>query len=267
MDDLMIRSDVRAALGAGAHRLQAQDAAASQAHRGSLLRTALVAGGVIVLVAAVLGGLSGCAPVQPVLIPSPNFAAVQPAEPAVPRMATGSIYNSPNSDNWFGRGRNFQIGDVITVLLDERTQAARSTSTNTSREAKNNAIPSALGVIPGGIRGVASSLNLNDSTTKSTGTGSADQTASLTGSLAVSVVEVLPNGNLVVRGEKQLSLSEGSEVIQVSGVIRPQDVSPSNTVLSRRLAHSQIAYRGSGELAAASQPGWGTKLINRFWPF
>jgi flagellar L-ring protein precursor FlgH len=110
-------------------------------------------------------------------------------------------------------------------------------------------------------------LNLNDASNTSAGSGTADQTATLTGSLAVSVVEVLPNGNLVVRGEKQLSLSEGSEVIQVSGVIRPQDVSPNNTVLSRRLAHSQIAYRGSGDLAVASRPGWGTNLLNRFWPF
>ena len=267
MDDLMMRADVRSALGAGGAGGSMPSRGAARAPRGSLLRTAVVAGGVIVLVAAMFGGLTGCAAVQPAIIPSPSFAAVQPAEPPVARAATGSIYGSANSENWFGRGRNFQIGDVITVLLDERTQAARSTSTNTSREAKNNAIPAGVATVLGNIRGIPMGLNLNDSTTKSTGTGSADQTASLTGSLAVSVVEVLPNGNLVVRGEKQLSLSEGSEVIQVSGVIRPQDVSPSNTVLSRRLAHSQIAYRGSGDLAAASSPGWGTKLINRFWPF
>jgi flagellar L-ring protein precursor FlgH len=156
---------------------------------------------------------------------------------------------------------------VITVLLDERTQGSRSTSTNVSREASNNVVPSGMAgrLISGRV--ALGGLNLNEASTTSAGSGTADQAASLTGSLAVSVVEVLPNGNLVVRGEKQLSLSEGSEVIQVSGVIRPQDVSPNNTVLSRRLAHSQIAYRGSGDLAAAAQPGWGTKLLTRFWPF
>jgi len=209
----------------------------------------------------------GCASVDPVPVPPPPFAAVHPPEVQTPRTATGAIYNAIQSDNMFGRGRNFQVGDVITVLLDERTQGSRSTSTNVKREAKNNVVPTGLaGRIAGnrvGLRG----LNLNDASTTSAGTGTADQTASLSGSLAVSVVEVLPNGNLVVRGEKQLSFSEGSEVIQVSGVIRPTDVSPSNTVLSRRLAHSQIAYRGSGDLAAASSPGWGTKLLTRVWPF
>jgi flagellar L-ring protein precursor FlgH len=211
--------------------------------------------------------LGGCAAVDPVPVPPPRFAAVQPPEVNVPRGPTGSIYNAVQSDNMFGRGRNFQVGDVITVLLDERTQGSRSTSTNVSREAKNNIVPPSVATRLGNIKGIPTGLNLNESSNTSTGTGTADQTATLSGSLAVSVVEVLPNGNLVVRGEKQLSLSEGSEVIQVSGVIRPADVSPNNTVLSRRLAHSQIAYRGSGDLAAASSPGWGTKLLNRVWPF
>jgi flagellar L-ring protein precursor FlgH len=211
--------------------------------------------------------IAGCAAVDPVPVPPPRFAAVQPPELQTPRGATGSIYNAVQSDNMFGRGRNFQVGDVITVLLDERTQGSRSTSTNVSREAKNNVVPTGLAGRIAGNRIGLNGLNLNDASTKSAGTGTADQTASLSGSLAVSVVEVLPNGNLVVRGEKQLSLSEGSEVIQISGVIRPADVSPNNTVLSRRLAHSQIAYRGSGDLAAASSPGWGTKILNRVWPF
>jgi flagellar L-ring protein precursor FlgH len=210
---------------------------------------------------------AGCASVAPVPVAPPRFAAVQPSEAPVARQPTGSIYNGVQSENWFGRGRNFQVGDVITVLLDERTQGSRSTSTNVSREASNNVVPSGMAgrLISG--RAALGGLNLNEASTTSAGSGTADQAASLTGSLAVSVVEVLPNGNLVVRGEKQLSLSEGSEVIQVSGVIRPQDVSPNNTVLSRRLAHSQIAYRGSGDLASAAQPGWGTKLLTRFWPF
>ena len=75
--------------------------------------------------------LGGCAAVDPVPVPPPRFAAVQPPEVQVPRGATGAIYNAVQSDNMFGRGRNFQVGDVITVLLDERTQGSRSTSTST----------------------------------------------------------------------------------------------------------------------------------------
>jgi len=85
--------------------------------------------------------------------------------------------------------------------------------------------------------------------------------------VAVTVVEVLPNGNLVLRGEKQLALTEGAEVIQVAGIIRPDDVAPNNTVQSRRLANAQISYRGTGDLAAAAKPGWGTSMLLKLWPF
>jgi flagellar L-ring protein precursor FlgH len=85
--------------------------------------------------------------------------------------------------------------------------------------------------------------------------------------VSVTVTEVLANGNLMVRGEKQLALTEGTEIIQVSGIIRPDDVSPNNTVLSRRLANAQIAYRGTGELANAAKAGWGTRALLSLWPF
>jgi len=110
-------------------------------------------------------------------------------------------------------------------------------------------------------------INLNRANIASEGQGVADQRASLTGSVSATVIEVLANGNLVVKGEKQLALTEGTEVIQVSGIIRPTDISPNNTVQSRRLANAQITYRGTGSLVQASKPGWGTGLLLRFWPF
>ena len=109
--------------------------------------------------------------------------------------------------------------------------------------------------------------NLLGGSISNKGSGVADQQASLSGSVAVTVVEILANGNLVVRGEKKLGLSEGTEVIQVSGVIRPQDIGPNGTVQSLRLANAQISYRGSGDLAVASKPGWGTSALMKFWPF
>ena len=99
------------------------------------------------------------------------------------------------------------------------------------------------------------------------GTGKADQEASLTGSVAVSVVSVMANGNLVLRGEKQVALTEGAEIIQVSGIIRPEDVSAINTVQSRRMANAQISYRGSGDLASTAKAGWGTSALMKLWPF
>ena len=212
--------------------------------------------------------LQGCAtePVDMVLRPSPEFQPVYPLASDRPKVATGGIYSNRQSDAWFGRGRNYQVGDIITVLLNESTQAARTQNTDVSREAKNS-LPTGMSTKVGKMSPFLEGIDLNENKTSSTGKGKADQQASLSGSVAVTVVEILANGNLVIRGEKKLGLSEGTEVIQVSGVIRPEDIGPNSTVQSRRLANAQIAYRGSGDLANATRAGWGTSLIHKFWPF
>ena len=221
-------------------------------------------------------GLVGCATPPAPLAHSPEFAPVMPVAVTQPRVVTGAIYNGRQSDNFFGRGRNYRVGDLITVLLNEATQAGRSQSGSVSREASNDVIPSGITAkalrIPAKIfgskgEGAFTGLNLNSANIESGGSGEADQRASLTGAVSVTVVEVLANGNLMVRGEKQLALTEGAEVIQVSGIIRPDDVSPNNMVQSRRLANAQIAYRGTGDMANAAKPGWGTKALLAIWPF
>ena len=212
--------------------------------------------------------LQGCAtePVDMVLRPSPEFQPVYPLAADRQKVATGGIYSNRQSDAWFGRGRNYQVGDIITVLLNESTQAARTQNTDVSRESKNS-LPSGLNTKIGNMSPFLDGVDINNNSNSSKGTGKADQQASLSGSVAVTVTEILANGNLIVRGEKKLGLSEGTEVIQVSGVIRPEDVGPNSTVLSRRLANAQIAYRGSGDLANATRAGWGTTLMHKFWPF
>jgi flagellar L-ring protein precursor FlgH len=221
-------------------------------------------------------GLGGCATAPEPLAHSPQFAPVIPVAIDKPRMATGAIYNGRHSDNFFGRSRNYRVGDLITVMLDESTRAGREQKGSVSREAENNVVPSGLvskimrlpdKLLGDRFDGSLNGVNLNKSTIKSDGVGTAGQSASLTGAVSVTVVEVLANGNLMVRGEKQLALTEGAEVIQVSGIIRPDDVSPNNMVQSRRLANAQISYRGTGDMAAVAKTGWGTKALLQIWPF
>jgi flagellar L-ring protein precursor FlgH len=221
----------------------------------------------LVCITALLGGCASTDLTQKTLTHSPDFAPVYPLASDANRIPTGGIYGNRQSDAWFGRGRNFQVGDIITVLLDESTQAARTSNTDLSREAKNTGLPTGLNTEIGKISPFLQGIDLSSSGSTSKGKGVADQKATLKGSLAVTVVEVLANGNLMVRGEKKLGLAEGTEVIQVSGVIRPEDVGPNSTVQSRRLANAQIAYRGSGDLANATRAGWGTTLMHKFWPF
>ena len=212
--------------------------------------------------------LQGCAtePVDMVLRPSPEFQPVYPLASDRQKVATGGIYSNRQSDAWFGRGRNYQVGDIITVLLNESTQAARTQNTDVSRDTKNS-LPSGMSSKVGSMSPFLNGIDLNNNNNSSKGAGKADQQASLSGSVAVTVIEILANGNLMIRGEKKLGLSEGTEVIQVSGVIRPEDVGPNSTVQSKRLANAQIAYRGSGDLANATKAGWGTSLMHKYWPF
>lgn len=225
--------------------------------------------------AAVLGSvllavtLTACTSVMPpqALTHSPQFEPVYPVQNARETMATGAIYVGRQSDSWFGKGRNFQVGDVITVLLNESTQAARTQNGTITRDSSNTLVPTGLQNYGAGLGGFMKGINLTGGSVSNKGTGAADQQASLSGSVAVAVVEVMPNGNLVLRGEKQLALTEGSEVIQVAGIIRPDDVAPNNTVQSRRLANAQIAYRGTGDLANATRAGWGTSALLKLWPF
>ena len=221
----------------------------------------------LVCVTALLGGCASTDLTQKTLTHSPDFAPVYPLVSDANRIPTGGIYGNRQSDAWFGRGRNFQVGDIITVLLDESTQAARTSNTDLSREAKNTGLPTGLNTEIGKISPFLLGIDLSSSGQTSKGKGVADQKATLKGSLAVTVVEVLANGNLMVRGEKKLGLAEGTEVIQVSGIIRPQDVGPNSTVQSLRLANAQIAYRGNGDVANAAKAGWGTSALHRFWPF
>jgi flagellar L-ring protein precursor FlgH len=100
------------------------------------------------------------------------------------------------------------------------------------------------------------------------GEADASQSNSLSGAITVTIADVLPNGNLVVRGEKWLTLNQGEEFIQVSGIVRPQDVTTANTVLSTQIADARITYSGKGTLADSNRMGWLARFFNSpVWPF
>jgi flagellar L-ring protein precursor FlgH len=133
-------------------------------------------------------GLSGCATAPALLKHSPEFAPVLPVEIDKPRLATGAIYIGRQNDNFFGRSRSYKVGDLITVLLNESAQAARQQSRSVSRESSNDVIPSGLSAVLGGQSARLAGLNLNGAAISSDGQGTADQRASLTGSVAATVV-------------------------------------------------------------------------------
>ncbi len=219
--------------------------------------------------------ISGCAHnSEPRLMPTADYAPVMPIPEPKNKQVTGGIYSSGRG--LFGNLRAYEpskkkVGDLITVLLDESTQASRQSGLKTTRESENDVMNAkmmghaakALGV----GAGIAPDVDFDGGAIASDGSGVANQKARITGSISAMVVEVFANGNLMIVGEKQLALTEGSEFIRVKGIIRPADIQPDNTVLSQRIANAQISYRGTGELTDASRTAWGTNLLYKFWPF
>ena len=112
-------------------------------------------------------------------------------------------------------------------------------------------------------------LDINASSTHAfAGTGESSQSNSLEGSITVMVSQVLPNGNLIVQGEKIVTLNRGPEFVRLSGIIRPEDIRGDNTVLSTRIANVEIIYGGQGEVADASKIGWLARFfISALLPF
>ncbi len=226
----------------------------------------------LLLIILLAFGIGGCA-TQPNLNPTAEFAPIQPIPRAEEKRVTGSVFD--NGIGLLGSKRTYRVGDLkvgdlITVLLLEATQASRSNNVETNRASTNDvlgvgAANGALNLVPGAK--LFQGLKTNGATITNSGTGVSGQNASLTGSISSTVVDVMENGNLVIFGEKQLALTEGSEFIQLKGVIRPSDIQPDNTVLSNRIANAQFSYRGTGDLAKASKPGWGTRLLYSAWPF
>jgi flagellar L-ring protein precursor FlgH len=203
---------------------------------------------------------------------SSTFALTYPESRIAERQASGSIYD--NGVGLYPSRRIYmagevKIGDIVTVILNETAQASRSSGLSAERGSENSVLGNAQAgaLFPGSAFFDFGEDGIGETTIASNGTGSADQSASLTGSLTAVVVDIMDNGNLVILGEKRLTLTEGSEVIEVRGVIRPEDIQPNNTVLSRRIANAEISYSGSGDLARAVRPAWGTRVFMGLWPF
>ena len=179
------------------------------------------------------------------------------------KASNGAIYSTSSPGLFSSDKRAHQVGDILTVQLSETFSSTKSI---TSQTAKEDAIGAEVG--PTGILRNFAGIGGNVSKSNSfKGSGSASQSNSLTGFISATVVKVYPNGNLEIKGQKRLRLTDGSEYIRLSGIVRPQDISASNTVSSNLIAEAQIEYVGSGTLSNEARPGWGSRLFRAISPF
>jgi flagellar L-ring protein precursor FlgH len=185
-----------------------------------------------------------------------------------PPAAPGTIYNPAGSFDLFMDLRARAVGDILTIMLVERTDASKESSTSTAR---GSSVDTGLPVFAGRpITAGGTPILNNELSSDTTFDGQADSSQSnrLDGSITVTVAERLPNGNLLVRGEKLITINQGEEFIRLEGIIRPVDIGPENTVPSTKVADAAITYSGRGTLQATNRPGWLTRFFNSpFFPF
>jgi len=175
--------------------------------------------------------------------------------------APGTIYNAGTDMRLFEDRKASRVGDILTVVLAEQTNASKNSQTTTEKATEATlANPTVFGT-PLTNNGLALFDGALSGGSSFDGKGSSSQSNSLDGDITVTVVDRLRNGNLVISGEKWVTLNQGREFIRLSGIIRPEDIEPNNTLLSTRIANAQITYSSKGVLAAANRMG----LIARFF--
>jgi flagellar L-ring protein FlgH len=218
----------------------------------------------ILIGATLLGGCVAPTPMRQEPMYKPVWPQMQPAKPASP----GSLYAASHNLALFGDRRADSIGDVVTIVLEESTRSSKSAETSLKKGTKNEILnPKILGSLVQGT-GNTDIFNALESGTEFSGEGESDQSNSLSGTLTAVVANVLPNGLLLVQGEKWFQLNRGEEYVRVSGLVRPEDINGDNTVSSQRLADARIAYSGTGEMAQANQAGWLTRFfLGTVFPF
>ena len=195
-----------------------------------------------------------------------------PVGTPVAEAADGSIFSRAGQDSLLGQDRARRPGDLVTILIDEQVSASTSASSNASRNSATTALsPGALGEINRrfGNAGIPWPVDINpsESAIDSSGEGGAAQQGRIAGEVTAVVTEVLPNGLLAIRGYKRMELTRGAQIIRLTGLVRPSDIQPDNTVRSRRLADADISFAAKGELADVSRAGWMNRALLRIWPF
>ena len=214
--------------------------------------------------------LAACATTPPANVHQPMSARPTPAPEAAP--ANGAIYQAlyagaPGYSHrpLFEDRRARAVGDILTININETTAASKKSGSTAARSGSNEMSVTGLAGLPGkGLLG--SNLGASSASTFE-GKGDSASNNAFTGIITVTVIEVLPNGYLLVWGEKQIGINQGSEFVRFSGVVNPANVSSGNAVSSTQVADARLEYRGNGYIDEAQTMGWLARFFLSFLAF
>lgn len=218
---------------------------------------------ILLLVGAML--VAGCGAMRTVEVHQPLTARPAPPPPLVVTQSNGAIFQVASYAPLFEDRRARNVGDTLTIALNEKINATKQSGSNAQRSGDFSvAVPTVQG-LPGkflqGVQAEATSSN------KFASKGDSSSSNLFTGTITVTVIEVLPNNNLIVSGEKQIGINQGSEFIRFSGVVNPNTIVNGNTVTSTQVADARIEYRGTGYIDEAQTMGWMSRFFLTFLPF
>lgn len=162
-------------------------------------------------------------------------------------------------------------GDAVTILIIESASASKQASTDTKRSSSASAgIPNFLGLETSSrVTSWADLSKLINASTENqfTGSGSTSRKENLTATLSAKVIDVLPNGNFMIEGRRNVKVNSEDQIIKVEGTIRPRDIAADNTINSALIADARITYVGNGVVSDQQSPGWLMTILNKIWPF
>jgi flagellar L-ring protein precursor FlgH len=200
----------------------------------------------------------------PVLVPQPYVDSRPPQANSLWRAGSRSFFHDPRAQ---------KVGDLLTVQIDigDKAKIANTTTRTSAATEKSNAtnflgLESRLkGILPDAVD-PTNLINLG-SDSNSTGTGTVDRSESISLTVAAVVTQVLPNGNLVIQGQQEVRVNNEVRELQVSGVVRPEDITNANTIQHTQIAEARISYGGRGQLTDVQQPRYGQQFFDIIWPF
>ena len=207
--------------------------------------------------------ISACTTVPPTNVHQPMTARPAPRQDNL--AATGSIYQAGVSRTLFEDRRARYIGDTLTINIAETNSASTKSNTKINRSSSISASAGPIVGLPGksfqGMELAGSSANNLD------GNGESAANNVFTGTITVTVIEVLPNNNLLVSGEKQVAIGQGTEYIRLSGIVNPYFINASNSISSSQLADARIEYKESGAISEAQAMAWLARFFLAILPF
>ena len=233
----------------------------------------------LIWILGVITFLSGCMPSAESVSTDVNKDRVETAlhTPLPDPSQTGSLWTG-NSSLLFTDAKAHEVGDLITVLVNEEASATRKLGTKKSKQSSRKTdLTSTFGVAEGlkilidknkAISPLDPGLGVDISDASSfDGNGSTNNSDTLTASVTAVVTKVFPNGNMEIAGRRQVSINHQPQALVFTGVIRPIDIASDNTIPSAKVAQAMISYGSGGELAEVAHQGWMARSLNEIWPF